>query len=72
MRSGKGHYSLYIVSIVLEGASGSICKACQKMKIVWLDRNCLYPCMRLNDPTTGRMDIDILHFAYIMLLSTTN
>lgn len=34
MRSGKGHYNLYIVINVLEGESGSNFMACQKMAVV--------------------------------------
>jgi hypothetical protein len=58
--------------IVLEGESGSTFKACRKMKVVWLDGKPLYTCMRLNDPRPGRININILHFAYIILLSITN
>jgi len=72
MRSGKGLYSLYIVMIVLEGESGSIFKACQKMKVIWLHGKRLYPCMSLNDQRPGRININILHFAYIRLLSITH
>jgi len=72
MQSGKGHYSFSIVMIVLEGESGSIFNACQKMKVIWLDGKRLYSCMRLNDPIPGRINTNILHLAYIMLLSITN
>jgi hypothetical protein len=63
MRSGKGHYSLYIVMIVLEGESESIFKACQKMEGLWLDEKPLYPCVRLNNPRPGRININILHLS---------
>jgi hypothetical protein len=58
--------------IVLEEESGSIFKACQKMKVIWLNGKRLCPCMRLNDQRPGRININILHSAYIRLLSITN